>query len=236
MISILGLTLAVAIVQNRYLYFVDAESLKESAAQVIGDAKSLRLIRQRTLQVQKSPLRTDVDLAETRTHEAIESDERSGYESLSLDDIDVWSRLLQSDSSMMMQTPVPTVSPNSPTDAPFNKECESLDRADAILTLIEDVSDSDSIADAESPQGMAFDWISNVDTSSDPCDDPELVVTRYALATFFESTAGDNWTESTNWLSIESECNWYGISCDDNGHIDAFELGKFFVRYNKTVV
>mmetsp|Transcript_17476 Transcript_17476/g.49352 ORF Transcript_17476/g.49352 Transcript_17476/m.49352 type:complete len:1205 (+) Transcript_17476:183-3797(+) len=43
-------------------------------------------------------------------------------------------------------------------------------------------------------------------------DDPNLLddlVQRFALATLYFATDGDNWRRSNNWLSQESICNWF---------------------------
>ena len=70
----------------------------------------------------------------------------------------------------------------------------------------------DALEDPDSPQRAALDWL-----LSDPLVDtyPELVIEqRYALATLYHSTDGDNWRINTDWLDQElSECKWLGIVC-----------------------
>lgn len=46
---------------------------------------------------------------------------------------------------------------------------------------------------------------------------------RYALATLFESTGGPNWDTTTNWLET-TECDWFGLECNNNDEIDWLEL------------
>ena len=69
-----------------------------------------------------------------------------------------------------------------------------------------------ALEDPDSPQRAALDWL-----LSDPLVDtyPELVIEqRYALATLYHSTDGDNWRINTDWLDQElSECKWLGIVC-----------------------
>lgn len=36
-----------------------------------------------------------------------------------------------------------------------------------------------------------------------------------ALTAIYESTQGSGWTTKTNWLSSDSACKWYGVTCDD---------------------
>lgn len=44
-----------------------------------------------------------------------------------------------------------------------------------------------------------------------------------ALVKIYESTAGADWTVSTNWLESEDPCNWHGVSCL-NGTVVALDL------------
>jgi hypothetical protein len=120
---------------------------------------------------------------------------------------------------------------DTPTKAPSKtSECDPLNRTNAIRALLEDITDlPDGNVPLDSPQGMAFDWITNIDNATDPCTDAESTVTRFALATLYYSTNGESWTDSTNWISSSvSHCTWYGITCDDNGDVDAFQLGTYF--------
>ena len=79
----------------------------------------------------------------------------------------------------------------------------------------------DALQLADSPQNRAFQWLeenSRIDTYDD-----ETILTRYALATLFFSTGGENaWADSTNWLSpVVDACQWYSTStessCDGGG-------------------
>ena len=44
-----------------------------------------------------------------------------------------------------------------------------------------------------------------------------------ALVTLFEGTDGDNWTDNTDWLSTNTPCTWYGVTCDE-GHVTRLDL------------
>ena len=72
----------------------------------------------------------------------------------------------------------------------------------------------DALEDPDSPQRAALDWL-----LSDPlvANYTDLVIEqRYALATLYESTGGDNWRINTGWLDQEvSECEWEGIFCEN---------------------
>ena len=207
--------------------------------------KPLRYHRRRILQVEDSPI------FKNEAFSFIETSLRRIAGRPYVVDIDVWSRLLQSDLSMSMPTSTTTDTPMVPppisspvvseTDAPtaeppsvmgtdeptktpsVGTDCDALNRTDAIRALLEGVTE---IPDSESPRGMAFDWITNMDTATDPCTDSESTVARFALATFYYSTNGENWTDSTNWISsTESQCTWFGITCDDDGNVGALQLG-----------
>jgi len=48
---------------------------------------------------------------------------------------------------------------------------------------------------------------------------------RNALREFYYSTKGQEWTESTNWISqYKSHCSWYGVSCDDSNKTVTLDL------------
>ena len=42
---------------------------------------------------------------------------------------------------------------------------------------------------------------------------------RAALVAFYEATDGENWTDSTNWLSDRPIDEWYGVRMDPNGRV-----------------
>ena len=48
---------------------------------------------------------------------------------------------------------------------------------------------------------------------------------RYALATLFFATKPDVWESKDNWLTKESVCTWFGITCDSWGHVSDIDLG-----------
>ena len=69
-----------------------------------------------------------------------------------------------------------------------------------------------------------------VDTSSPPPVAPSPPSTapaapgtpeseRAALVAFYEATDGENWTDSTNWLSDRPIDEWYGVRMDPNGRV-----------------
>jgi hypothetical protein len=102
-----------------------------------------------------------------------------------------------------------------------------------LLDLLTPVTDPALLQNMETPQGKAFDFMTN-----DPfvkamvCIYPSLEQ-RYGLATFYFSTQGSLWTTKTGWLSASNECAWYGIVCNDNVRASNLTLSKYFVLYKK---
>jgi hypothetical protein len=110
--------------------------------------------------------------------------------------------------------PSPTaVPPNQETPFPSNEggggggpdsECESLDRADAMLAAVETVSSNVDL-DPATPTGFAVDWLVNDDPAMlNPCTDN--VTQRFSLATLYSATVGTSWTNSSGWLSAAPIC------------------------------
>lgn len=46
--------------------------------------------------------------------------------------------------------------------------------------------------------------------------EPERVLECQALVALYESTNGNGWTNSTNWMTSEDYCSWYSVSCNAN--------------------
>ncbi|MCE5209169.1 MAG: hypothetical protein LLG42_12775 [Chloroflexi bacterium] len=44
-----------------------------------------------------------------------------------------------------------------------------------------------------------------------------------ALTTLYNSTNGTNWTDNTDWLSTDTPCTWFGVSCSE-GHVQSLSL------------
>jgi hypothetical protein len=199
---------------------------------------ALRYRRRRVVQVDDSAL-FHVDTKQRQTS--------LSYGDIEIDDNNLWTRLLQSDVSLSTPITVPSQAPitdGKPTAVPIVPttpsiptpttsqttspviDCKSVTRMEAIVSLLDEITPDLGNVLPSSPQGMALDWIFNVDTT-DPCLDPQSIQRRYALATFYLSTDGTRWSNSTGWLSLESECTWYGVTCSDDGEVERFELGTF---------
>lgn len=59
---------------------------------------------------------------------------------------------------------------------------------------------------------QAASWLTGTDT----VNAKEFSVTRFALAVAYYTDAGNNWKNSTNWLSSSYHCDWFGVGCCDH--------------------
>lgn len=76
----------------------------------------------------------------------------------------------------------------------------------------------------------AFNWLANIDTwepNVNAFNAEDQWRERYAMAVFYFSTGGDQWTDKENWLSSNSICvgpsspGWFGINdCGNNRVLD----------------
>jgi len=105
-------------------------------------------------------------------------------------------------------------------------------RKNAILTIVTELTDSETFEDEASPQSLALDWILNIDGAQLCPDDNNAIKQRYILAVVYYSTNGDNWNlcsqnsecpDGNSYLSSEDVCTWYRITCE-NGLVQVIEL------------
>lgn len=75
--------------------------------------------------------------------------------------------------------------------------------------------DEENLEDELSPQYQALCWLLSGFKESKITMPDGVIIQRYALAVLYFSTEGDDWHRKKNWLSDESACDWYGISCDN---------------------
>eukprot|EP00934_Nitzschia_sp_Nitz4_P000641 Nitzschia sp. Nitz4//scaffold5_size260463//7271//11006//NITZ4_000935-RA/size260463-augustus-gene-0.24-mRNA-1//-1//CDS//3329555199//641//frame0 len=126
-------------------------------------------------------------------------------------------------------TPSPT---HSPTLRPSVGRTLSPELPDDSLLLLLAQHSSDggaSLQDSASAQYAAMNWIrESADLGN---TDENFILQRYALAVLYYSTKGGEWGASTNWLSDETECDWYSSSsltkvCNDDGFIVELNLNS----------
>jgi hypothetical protein len=54
----------------------------------------------------------------------------------------------------------------------------------------------------------------------------DKAVERVALMALYNSTNGDGWINSTGWGTEASFCEWYGVTCDEYGHVTVLDLDR----------
>lgn len=107
---------------------------------------------------------------------------------------------------------LPRALDEDPTPPPDTSEEPPQDLAD----LLSSVSPDGGVAlrTPSTPQYDALSWLAenaNVDAYTDA-----VKIQRYALATFFYSAHGDDWTNNAGWLTETDECSWYTYANDDD--------------------
>ena len=83
---------------------------------------------------------------------------------------------------------------------------------------------------------MAFNWLVD-DDAFGICPDDEKLIQRYVMAVFYFSTDGSSWTEcgqvggcaGTNFLSGTHECDWAGISCNNDDCVTEMVFGEYCI-------
>ncbi|CAB9513465.1 Leucine Rich Repeat [Seminavis robusta] len=115
---------------------------------------------------------------------------------------------------------------------------EKLNLPDYTLTEMEN---------SRSAQSRAYHWLSNnINKNNNGQNLPVWRLRqRFALATFYYATRGDNWVKNQGWLDWETnECNWEQIqsrrvldqapACDDNGQLLSLQF-KFANNADGTI-
>jgi hypothetical protein len=96
-------------------------------------------------------------------------------------------------------------------------------------------SDSNVWEDDSSPQFLALTWLANNDTV-DERDIPR-VEARYALATLYFATNGDEWKDNLQFLSPNvHECHWNSrsqgvVSCNADWEITGLVFGMYLCAF-----
>lgn len=101
--------------------------------------------------------------------------------------------------------------PDPPASAPTALPEEQAWSSDELLALLkrEPAVDIQAVEFPGTPQAKAFTWLQNESNHEDGVlSDEKSVLQRFAFATLYYSTAGDNWVENTGWLSAAHECVW----------------------------
>jgi hypothetical protein len=128
------------------------------------------------------------------------------------------------------------------TDVPTAPTFTPLDNTQDQLNILRQGLEANTItagyldlvpSDAESLKGKfanqdedvvvrAASWV----VHTDPYNNADQLVARFALATIYLQTGGAGWTDSTNWLTETSICTWNGVRCGDPGNPFSHELAE----------
>ena len=107
------------------------------------------------------------------------------------------------------------------------------------------------LLDNNSPQGKAVQWLLENDVAhlcpDQKYDCPNRLVQRYALATMYFATGGDDWKQcssldpscgndapfklKTHFLSSSHECTWAGITCLASMCVNSINFGKYILDH-----
>lgn len=98
------------------------------------------------------------------------------------------------------------------------------------------VSTKEQLTTEGTPQHTAATWIANIDERKVSLQlQDDILFQRYALAVFFHTMNGPNWTNKLKFLTNDSECNWtatmwgskVGVTCDANGRVQQLGFRKY---------
>ena len=129
---------------------------------------------------------------------------------------------------------------------PYDDKCNMTlnERLQSIYDQIILLSNENLLNKNNSAQSKAFDWLVYNDTRHIcPTEDDSSLRQRYILAVLYHAMNGKEWVQCNNvhavsdlcwifggkaiyhWLSSKNECEWYGITCDDEGLVLKIRLG-----------
>ena len=105
----------------------------------------------------------------------------------------------------------PTQSPTSlpivaPTLPPTTAPTSTMPGLIELLSFVS-LDNGTALQMQSTPQNNALKWLANNTNLGNYTD--KRKIQRYALAVFYYSTNGDNWSNNTGWLNNENECDWY---------------------------
>jgi hypothetical protein len=72
------------------------------------------------------------------------------------------------------------------------------------------------------PTNLALIWLASDDEVS--LYSEEQLINRYILVILHVAMNGSGWVNSMDWLSSSTECQWFGVWCDDEGKITVLNL------------
>lgn len=118
-----------------------------------------------------------------------------------------------SPSSSMELTQQPTSSLRPWITSSPTPECEAIPRDEYLQLCLVNVTDVELLLMNTTSQGLAYEYLMS-DSSLDVCNCD--ILQKYALATMFFATQGNNWINNSGWLVEPNECDWFQVRCDNN--------------------
>jgi hypothetical protein len=126
------------------------------------------------------------------------------------------------------KTSPPVLAPTPPVPAPTTTRPPSKTDNPLFQFLLEVSPDGgEALLDTTSPQYASFEWLLSENNSG--ISSEQRLLQRYALATLYFSTGGDDWTTAPLWLTNTDECEWFSSEeddeiCDANGNYVEIDL------------
>mmetsp|Transcript_281 Transcript_281/g.470 ORF Transcript_281/g.470 Transcript_281/m.470 type:complete len:691 (+) Transcript_281:409-2481(+) len=134
----------------------------------------------------------------------------------------------------------PTEMPSSsPTMAPTTRisavQMYIEDKFEVTIPHIEDFASMPAEEFSMLPRARAIQWLTEEDTTTtfpfESEEDEYAFYDRYVAVVFAYSTAYTAWNDNTNWLNgTVSTCDWFGLSCNDDGRISVIDLASQNLR------
>jgi hypothetical protein len=133
----------------------------------------------------------------------------------------------------------PSAAPKEPTFAEkVLAKCGMTERnrATAIYFILASISDASDLVDEFSHSYEARLWLDVADELLVCANQPKVLIQRYVAAVAYFSLNGPEWSncqanlpgdsfigdcvgDESRWLSVNHECDWYGLECDNDSEI-----------------
>jgi hypothetical protein len=132
-------------------------------------------------------------------------------------------------------TSAPTQAPTTlePTQAPTTSAPTQAPTISALAftELLSNASSDggEALRNSSTQQAAAMEWLAGNENLSNYS--AQQKIQRYALATLFYTTSGNNWSSSGLWLDDGEECGrWYGLECTSAGAVRRIALSSYNLR------
>lgn len=93
--------------------------------------------------------------------------------------------------------------------------------------------ESDITMESCSTENLALLWVAADYVEADAGGSAymyETIRNRFVLANLYLAWEGSLWNDSANWMTSAPVCVWFGVGCDDDGHIVSLSLPRNMLR------